>query len=227
MQVYIDEKAIDRKAKIGKSLSFTGLGIMIVSLVFASREPDHINTIFILAMIGLFSSQIGIGMVNRWTRRPRVDEILTASVKGMDSNYHLFHYMLGADHVLITPGGVHPLIPALEDGRIIHEKDGKWFSLKKRGKKLRKRKIKDLSALIQRETASAEKKLKAILTEPDSLKLIPIVVFLHNNAELNVDDAPVHCVHQKKIKPFLRKLPREVTLAEEDLTLLIEKFSRK
>ncbi len=74
MQVYIDEVAINRKAKIGKSLSFTGLGIMIVSLVFASREPDHINTIFILAMIGLFSSQIGIGMVNRWTRRPRVDE---------------------------------------------------------------------------------------------------------------------------------------------------------
>ncbi len=225
MQVYIDEKAIERKAKIGKSLSFTGLGIMIVSLVFASREPDHINTIFILAMIGLFSSQIGIGMVNRWSRKPRVDEILTASVKGMDSNYHLFHYMLGADHVLITPGGVHPLIPALEDGRIILEEDGKWFSLKKRGKKLRKRRIKDLSGLIQRETASAEKKLKAILPEPDALKLVPIVVFLHNNAELNLDNPPIHCVHQKKIKPFLRKLPKETSLNDSAISLLIENVS--
>ncbi|MBN1264422.1 MAG: hypothetical protein JXA25_02935 [Anaerolineales bacterium] len=224
MQVYIDKVGIKLKAKIGKILSFGGLAVMVIALLLSMSKPEYINTIFILAMIGLFSSQIGIGMINRWSRQPRVDEMIAASVKGLDSNFHLFQFKLGADHVLVSPTGVYSLIPALDNGKVLYE-DGKWYSLKtKKNNKTKKTKNRDLAAQIERNIGAARKKFKSVLPET-VVTLTPIVVFLHRDAEVNLENAPVLCVHQKKIKPLLRKLPKGSPLSEEDTSRLIEQFS--
>lgn len=226
MQVYIDEKAIKRKGNLGKILAFGGLGAGLAALFLSTRMPEHINTIFFVALAGLFLSQIGISLVNRWSRSPRVDEILSAAVKGLDSNFHLFHYKLGADHVLVSPTGVYILVPALQDGRVVFEEDGKkWFVLKKRRNKLKKRRIKDLQGQIEREISSAERKLRSIFPDNSDLQVSPIVVFLHRDAQVKLDNAPYHCVHGKKIKPLLRKLQKETPLSEEETQTLIETVS--
>lgn len=224
MQVYIDEKSINTKAKIGRFLFFAGLGLMVISLLVASRTPELINTIFIIAMFGLLGSQIGSGMMNRWSKQPRMDEIIAAAVKGMDSNFHLFQYKLGADHVLAAPTGVYVLVPEVQEGMVLYE-DGKWFTLKtKRKDRKVKRKLKDLAAMIQRETASANKKLSSVLGD-SAVEAIPVVVFLHGEAIVDLENAPVLCVHGKKIKPFLRRLPKAESLSEEAVEKLKELYN--
>lgn len=188
-----------------------GLGLLI-----SFRPPYRVDLVLGLFIVGILASQIGLPMRNRWDRQPRMDEILDDALKGLDRRFAIFHYSLGARHVLICPGGVFALIPRVDDGTIEYI-DGQWMRTTEKGGLLRRAGTRTIRGL-EREAASETDRARSHLNLPFSIR--PYVVFLHGAAEVDIQEAPVLASHLKKLKTSLRKLPKAETLSEKQIAEL-------
>lgn len=222
MQQYIDSAKVKRNARLARILSFGGLGIMGLGLLISFRPSYRIDLVLGLFLIGILGSQIGLPMRNRWDRRPRVDEVLDGALKGLDQRFAIFHYLLGARHVLICPGGVFALIPRVEEGKIEY-KDDQWTATTSKGGLLRRAGTRSIRG-IERETAAEVDRASSHLNLPFSVR--PYIVFLHTKAEMNAREAPNLSSHLKKLKSSIRRLPKAETLSERQITQLAEDHDR-
>jgi hypothetical protein len=205
MRRYADDTAINRKARTGTILTFVGFGLLIVSLVLSFRTETVTMLSLGSALVGMIITQIGVTLTNKWGKRPRVDEIIDASLKGLDSSYALFHYKLGTNHALISPSSTFALVPCLQDGEITFAEGKWWQTTVKRGKK-RKKALKNIGKDAQYEAQSTANRIRRLLSRDESPEVIPLLVFLHPDAKLKADNPSPNAVHHKKIKQYLRKI---------------------
>jgi hypothetical protein len=170
----------------------------------------------------MIASQLGIPMRNRWDRHPRIDELLDRALKGLDSRFAIFHYSLGASHVVICPAGIFALLPRFEEGEVEY-RDGRWErTVPKRGR-LRRGGIRRIDGLDRQAAAEVERLQRRLVRKLGLAQIPPVdslVVFLHTAAEIRSDGAPTRAVHLKKLKDSLRRLPKGQTLSESQLALL-------
>lgn len=216
MQQYVDSAKVKRNSRISRILSFGGLGIMGLGLLISFRPPYRVDLVLGLFIVGILASQIGLPMRNRWDRQPRIDEVIDSALKGLDQRFAIFHYALGARHVLICPGGVFALIPRLEDGDIEYIDDS-WLRTTRRGGLLRRGGTRGIRGIDRESGAEVERATKR-LNLPFAIR--PYVVFVHSNAEMKVRDAPVLHSHLKKLKSDIRKLPKAESLTERQIDQL-------
>src|SRR4030067_3439954 len=101
MQKYANDRAIGRKAKLSKILTYGGFAVVVLILILSFQQEMRTNTLLIVTLIGMLLSQYGIFLGNRWGKRPRIDEVFDQALKGLDSQYAIFHYELGPTHRLI------------------------------------------------------------------------------------------------------------------------------
>ena len=221
MQRYANDRAIDRKAKLGKILTYGGLGVVIVIFVLSFQETMLSNTFLIVTLIAMLTSQYGILLTNRWGKHPRIDEVLDQALKGLDSKYSLFHYELGANHALITPSGLFALVPVMADGEITFDGE-KWWRTRIRRGKAKKRALKNLTSDAAIEVRAFNKTLQRKLNDQELPEVKPILVFLHSDATVNAENAPIPAVHFKKLKGTIRKFDKGQTLEQEQVSELAE-----
>jgi hypothetical protein len=217
MRQHIDSKKVKRNARLARILSFGGLGIMGLGLLISFQPPYRIDLVLGLFLVGIFASQIGLPMRNRWDRRPRIDEILDSALKGLDQRYAIFHYLLGARHVLISPGGVFAVIPRVENG-LIKYSDGHWTRTTNKSGLLRRAGTRRIRG-IEPEIASEVDRASSRLNLPFAVR--PLIVFLHAGAEMDVREGPELATHLKKLKSALRKLPKAQSLSEQQVEQLV------
>lgn len=223
MRSYLQESKVKNSARLGRILGYGGLGVMGLGFVLSFRQPYDVTQVFTIFLFGMLASQIGLPLVNRWGRHPRVDEVLDGALRGLDARFGLFHYCLGVDHALITPAGVFALIPRVEAGLIEFGEKGWQRTARRRDGSARgkPRKIRGLDRAIEIDSSSLRSKLAKALGEGEQ-KVGVLVVFLHVNAEVVERGCPVPTTHVKKLKATLRKLPKAQTLAEGEIQRLAE-----
>lgn len=225
MQRYANDQTIKRKAYIGRALTIVGMAIMILSVVALFAQQERYDLFFVfysIALAGILLFQVGSILHRRWGKSPRIDEIVDMGLKGLDSRYSIFHYELGTNHALITPSGVYALIPVALDGEISYE-DGKWYQKRIRRGKPRTKEIKYLES----EAEHAARSLNRVLerkSQEDHPTAEPLLLFMRNDAELQADSSPIPAVHIKKIKNYLRKQDKDVTLSQEEISNLVQKL---
>ena len=112
MQIIRDDTLVARRKRIGQIASLVGIGIIGGGLVFTWVGPNQDVSPQLLLyvplatlVVGFILSNIGMYFTNRWGRSPRPDEVLDKSLKGMNRAYRLYHFVLPAPHVLLTPSG--------------------------------------------------------------------------------------------------------------------------
>ncbi len=226
MQRFADDRMIKRNGLIGRALTFGGLGVMVLGLVLSVVRPQLVNVILTLALVGVFTSQLGIAFYNRWGRRPRMDEILDEVLKGLDGRYAIFHYALGSSHVLISPAGVLALVPRWEKGEISY-RDGNWQVLpesRNPRRAARIRRLRGVESAAQAEAEAVDQALSRRAPEASGVKAAPMLVFLNPKATLRAKDAPLFAAHAKKLKDQLRQLPRQPTLGEATVQALASRL---
>jgi hypothetical protein len=179
------------------------------------------NTFLIVTLIAMLTSQYGILLTNRWGKHPRIDEVLDQALKGLDSKYSLFHYELGANHALIAPSGLFALVPVMADGEITFDGE-KWWRTRIRRGKAKKRALKNLLSDAAIEVRAFNKVLKKKLNDHELPEVKPILVFLHSDAQVNVENAPIPAVHFKKLKGTIRKFDKGQTLEQEEVLELVD-----
>lgn len=221
MQTIINQKKIKSNSILANILTFSGLGILVLCLYISNQEIDPLMYSGLMAglIAGLLAFQVGMDMKNRWSRKPRIDEILSGSLKGLDSEYSIIHYYLGAKHVFISPAGIFALIPVHEKGEIIFE-DNKLYAVRTGRRRSRKRHINSAAAESKHELKALNKKLATELDYTENLNIEALLIFTHPEAKLMLKDIPWKAVHAKKVKAYVRKLPRAASLSEQQVKTL-------
>ena len=207
MEIFTNESLIKRNARIGQIGSLAGLVVLAGGMFISFTRADLFVFSLGALLFGFILSQIGIYFGNRWSRRPRPDEHLNNSLKGLDGRYTLYHYTTSVPHLLVGPAGVWVLLPRNMRGRITYDK-GRW---KQRGGTLYL-KIFAQEGLgrpdleIGGALDSAKKFLDEILPEDSEVPDIQAALIFTNDAtEVDADNALVPSLHAKKLKDFIRK----------------------
>jgi hypothetical protein len=226
MKIYTNERIIRRNAMLGKIFGFSGFGGLVIALLLSFYRPDLANTLLVAALISSLFAQVGISLYSQWGQRPRIDELLDDAFKGLDDRYTIFHYALGPAHSIATPCGVFAVLPYLEKGEIRYEDEQYWAYLARRGllrrpgRKLIKRVSKSAQDDVEALSRGLTRHLKQDADELD-IQLGAMLVFVNDEADLQLKDAPLDATHIKKAKDFIRRLPKAKSLSESDVETLV------
>ncbi len=208
MKVLTNEKTIKRNAKIGEFSSIIALVVLAGGMYVSFAMPQQFSLSAAALIIGFILSQVGIYFGNRWGRHPRMDERLTAALKGLTKDYTLYHYLTTANHLLVGPAGVWIIEPYYQRGKIVYE-GGKW---KQKGGGLL---LGYLKIFAQEGLGRPDLEVKADVDNLASAlkknlgeEIPPInaaLVFTDNRAELDVEGAPLPTMKIDQLKEHLRK----------------------
>jgi hypothetical protein len=222
MRRLADERMIVRNARFGKILLYGGLVIMVVGMLVVSRNPAWSTYSLVPALAGLMAVQFGSAFMNRWSRRPRLDEIADDALKGLDGRYALIHYKLATPHALITPTGLYALIVRTEDGEI-HYQDKKWLrTTERRGIRLGgTRNMRSVETLARADADAMASAIHKRLPEAGEVSVEPLLLFVHPRAVVHAESSPIPAFHAKKAKDGLRKLPKRPALSQVQIARLV------
>ncbi|HLC06137.1 MAG TPA: hypothetical protein VJK02_24120 [Anaerolineales bacterium] len=227
MQLALNQRLVKRYSLMGNVFFFGGLATAILVLVLSFTRPEDSLALTGIALGAFVIAQIGVSFVNRYGRHPRIDELISDSLKGLDGRFSLFHYLIGFEHVLIGPPGVFILSPRNESGVIRYE-DGAWDQTLSKGSFFRRagrRPIRSIDREAQRAVAAVERALRLTVGDIDT-SITPVLVFYHPDAKVEVVDSPILAVHIKKLKGAIRKMPKDSTLPESAIDSLLEFSAR-
>jgi hypothetical protein len=228
MRIVINEKLIKRNKKIGQYTTIGSLVILAGGLIlsFQTNDTSMFSYSLIALIVGFLLSQVGIYYGNRWGRTPRPDEKITASLKGLEDRFTLYHYKSVVPHLLVGPTGVWVLAPYNQGGIILFdEKSNHW---KQKGGNLYL-KIFAQESLgrpdleIKGYVEAMEKFLKSQFPESTPPPVLPVLVFYNPKVSVQAPDAPVPTLSVEKLKEFVRRKSKDrVLLSDATLQQLVD-----
>ncbi len=220
MKVLSNEKVIKRNTQIGKYASIAALLILAGGMVVSFTMQEQAFIAFGALMVGFILSQFGIYFGNRFGRRPRTDERITAALKGLTKDYTLYHYLAPVNHLLVGPAGIWVLEPYHQRGTITYEKN-RWRQ-KGGGLMLGYLKLFAQEGLgrpdleVQADLDSMRDALKKSLGE-GLPPLNAALLFYDPRADIQADEAPHPTLKTDQLKDFLRKYAKENPLSPEQV----------
>jgi hypothetical protein len=220
MKILVNEKTIRRNAKIGQYTTLGSLIILASGMGITYFYPTQVTYSFLALLIGFISSQVGIYYGNRWGRRPRIDERITAALKGLTKDYTLYHYLTPVSHLLTGPAGVWVIEPYYQRGKIVYEK-GKW---KQKGGGLLMGYLKmfaqeglgrpDIEIKADLENLTEYIKKNQAETQVP-LEINAIMVFSDERAVLETEGSPIPVMKIDQLKEYIRKTAKQSPLLPE------------
>ncbi|MCO6449293.1 MAG: hypothetical protein J5I90_00765 [Caldilineales bacterium] len=248
MQVYVNEKYIERRAKMGRRTSLVGLGILAVGML-ASFSPGIITGWIesgnplasspivqwlynggwsIVAMgcllIGFILGQMGNQNMRRFLRSPRPDEVVAKALKGFDSRNRLYAWSTPGDLVFAGPSGVFTLTTNDAAGVVTVDGDKvrQPFSIRRLltlGQNSAGRPVHEAQS-----AAASLSKWLGDGAEEGQMEVTPIVVFVNDNVQLDVHNASVPMVHHKQLKQHLRNQLRGSGPSKDVIAAVMERL---
>ncbi len=246
MQVYVNEKYIESRAKMGRRTSMVGLTILGVGMV-ATFLPGwmastlstsafgrwYVSTGWMIAafgclLAGFLLGQFGNYNVRQFQRSPRSDQIVAKALKGFDDRNRLYAWATPGDLVVAGPSGIFAVVTRGLTGKItiVDDRVRQPFSI------LRVLSFGQESggtpALEARDAAGKVSEwLTKELAAEQAIPVSPLVIFTNDAAELEVLSASAVVIHHKKAKDYLRDQTRPATLTREVLQAAIGRLDEE
>lgn len=226
MKIIKNEKLIQRNGKIGQYTSLAALVVLGIGMYISFSQPELITYSVVALILGFILSQVGMFMGARWGRSPRPDEKLDAGLKGLHSDFSIYHYTASANHLLVGPSGVWVLLPYHQGGKISYQKN-RWklkgggfiqgymriFGQEGLGRP-------DLEA--ETEVKNMKKFFAGKMDEAEIPEIKPILVFTTDDVELEAGDSPVAAVKLKQLKELMRQGGKNRTLTNGQIKALTD-----
>jgi hypothetical protein len=228
MKIIKNEKLIERNGKIGNYVSLGALIILGVGMYISFTKPDLFIYSVGALLVGFVMTQVGMYMGNRWGRSPRPDEKLDTAMKGLHSDFNLYHYAGPASHLLIGPAGVWVLLPYHQNGKIAFVKNrwrlsgGGFMQAYMRifGQEGLGRPELDAESEIGAVKKFLEKKLEGT-TIPE---VKAALVFTSDTVELEPGESVHVAVKLKQLKEFMRQESKGKVLSQEQIQKITSLF---
>ncbi|HEY5983834.1 MAG TPA: hypothetical protein VIU38_10210 [Anaerolineales bacterium] len=221
MRIIKDETLIKRNGRIGQIMTLGALGVLGIGMYLTFKRPDLFAYSIGALIMGFTMTQVGMYFSNRFGRSPRPDEKLDSGLKGLPGDTTIYHYVTSVPHLLVGPMGIWVLLPYHQRGVVAYERN-RWrlrrggfmqaymavFGQEGLGRP-------DADAAAQ--VASVQRQFAKSLGEQAVPPINAALVFTNDEAEIDTDGAPLPTLHVRKLKDFLRQLPRDARLAAEQL----------
>jgi hypothetical protein len=226
MKIIKNEKLIERNGKIGQWTSLAALIVLGLGMYISFTKPELITYSVAALFIGFILTQVGMYMGSRWGRSPRPDEKLDAGLKGLHSDFNMYHYSSPVSHLLVGPAGVWALLPYHQGGKVEFTKN-RWklsgggfvqaymkiFGQENLGRP-------DVEA--ENEIRTLKKFLAKHFEESEIPEIKSALVFTNEDVEVNAGDSPVAAMKLKQLKEFLRQKSKDKPLSQEQIKKIIE-----
>jgi hypothetical protein len=226
MKKVVNEKLIARNKKIGNIASFAGIAILMVGLILNFRpDPEQSYRVWLsfgALIVGFILAQFSTNLVNKFGRRPRIDELVGENLAKLNNSYTMYIYKSPVPMLLVGPSNIWIINPVLAGGEISYE--NKW---KQRGGSfLFKFFGQESLGQPTAEAATTEKKLFDFLSQHISEENMPeinsVLVSINPKATIgDVSTAPVPIMKTDELRRFVRRIDRK-TEGEIPETLLIQ-----
>ena len=230
MIVFRDEARIERLKKASQYVSAFGFLLLVAALILGFVNPEQYLGLQVAALpIGWLLSQIGLYLAHRYLRKPRPDEVLDEALRKVARQGRMYHYLLPAPHVLLTPAGPMVFVSKYQTGRICADGDRwqqrgvgifrKFFSQESLGNptKEAERYVKGLAGYIDRHAPDVEE-----------VPIGAIIVFTSKNiAELDVEKSSIPAMHYTKLRGYLKQQGPGEPLPEATYNALRDAFDQK
>ena len=209
MRIIKNEKIIVRNGKIGQWLSLAALVVLGVGMYISFAKPELFTYSIICLVVGFIMTQVGMYMGSRWGKSPRPDEKLDAGLKGLHSEFNIYHYSSPVSHLLVGPSGIWILLPYHQRGKVSFEKN-RW---KMKGGGFLQNYMRIFGQEnLGRPELDAENEVRALqkffakkMDESNIPEIKPILVFTTDEVELDAGDSPITAMKIKQLKEFLRQ----------------------
>ncbi|MFM8425937.1 MAG: hypothetical protein ACKOBL_12235, partial [Chloroflexota bacterium] len=160
-------------------------------------------------VLGFMMTQIGMYMGNRWGRSPRRDEKIDAALKGMHSEFSVYHYTTPASHLLVGPAGVWVVLPYQQAGTVYFDRN-RW-KVKGGGFMQSYMRIFGQEGIGRPdiESESEVSALKKFLVKKLAGSTVPeiktVMVFTNDQVEVEPGESPIPAMKLKELKSFMRE----------------------
>lgn len=231
MKIIKNEKLIERNGKIGQWVSLGALAVLGLGMYISFSKPDLFIYSVLCLVLGFIMTQIGMYMGNRWGRSPRPDEKFDTGLKGLHSDFNIYHYTTPVSHLLVGPSGVWVLLPYHQKGKAEFVK-GRWkmsgggfmqsymriFGQESIGRP-------DLDA--QNEVQVLRKFLAKKIDDASIPEIRPILVFTSDEVEVEAGDSPIPAMRLKQLKEFLRQGAKNRAMSTQEIKSLTEHLEQE
>lgn len=106
-----------RRGRQASLLSAGGIAVLVLGLFLNIRSYDSFALVALV--LGSVCSWSGISLADKWLKPPREDVALDRGLARSGRAFALYHWLLPADHVLVTPWGLTVLAPAIVDSEVL------------------------------------------------------------------------------------------------------------
>ena len=220
MRVTTNPKLIRRRGRLGMTASLTGIVVLAVGM-FASLRQQYMWMSLVALILGFALAQVGSYNLRRWSRSPRPDQVLEAGLKGFDDRYHLYSWTLPAPFVLLGPQGIYSVNTKDHTGKITVT-GSRWSTKATLARLLLlfgQEGLGNPSAEAQAQAAKLSDWIKTRLPNV-SAAVQPVVVFIDERADLQINEPTVPVLDAKAMKKWLRGGGKGETLKPADLKAL-------
>jgi hypothetical protein len=220
MKISINEKIIKRNKVITQVSLYAAIGLIAIGLFMSlsNKEYTQIYLSYLVLLPAYILMQINVSMANKWGRNPRVDQIVTNSLKGLDNRYSLFHYTIPVSHLLIGPAGIWIIKPYHQHGLITYDEVKKKYVQKGGGKFLTKLFANDTLSDIEKETNQQISNLQKYFKKTgltDYPKPMIANIFFHPEAKIQAKNAPEITISIDKLKDLIRQAVKKSPMRDE------------
>lgn len=209
MKIVKNDKLIHRNGKIGQWMSFAALGVLGLGMYISFTMPELFIWSLVCLAVGFIMTQIGMYMGVRYGRSPRPDEKLDAGMKGLHSEFTIYHYSTPVSHFLVGPAGAWVILPYHQRGKIFFH-NNRW---RMRGGGFMQAYMRifgqegigrpDIEA--ESESHAMRKFLVKKLVDNDVPEIKPILVFTSDDVEVDAGESPIPAMKLKQLKEFMRQ----------------------
>lgn len=217
MRIIKNETLIKRNGKIGNWISLGALAVLGIGMYISFTNPELFTYSLICLVLGFTMTQIGMYMGNRWGRSPRRDEKIDAGLKGLHSEFSIYHYSTPVSHLLVGPAGVWVILPYQQAGTVYFDKT-RW-KIKGGGFMQSYMRIFGQEGIgrpeieAESEVAAARKFFAKHMGETAVPEIRPIMVFTNDKVELEPGASPIPAMKLKQLKGFLREEAKKRVLS--------------
>ncbi len=231
MKIIKNEKLISRNGKIGQYTSLGALVVLGLGMYISFTKPDLFTYSVVCLLIGFIMTQVGMYMGNRWGRSPRPDEKFDAGLKGLHSDFSMYHYSTPVSHLLVGPSGAWVLLPYHQKGKVEFKKN-RWkmsgggfmqaymriFGQESIGRP-------DIDA--ETEVQTLRKFFAKNLDESFAPEIKSILVFTSDEVELEPNDSPIPAMKLKQLKEFMRQGVKNRALTSDQIAKITGLFAQE
>ncbi|MFN8413671.1 MAG: hypothetical protein U0Z26_14900 [Anaerolineales bacterium] len=226
MKIIKNDKLIERNSKIGNWISLGALAILGIGMYISFTKPEYFTYSIFSLIIGFVLTQIGMYMGNRWGRSPRPDEKIDAALKGLHSEFNMYHYSSPVSHLLVGPAGIWVVLPYHQKGKVEFVKN-RWrlsgggfiqgymriFGQEGIGRP-------DLEA--SGEINSLHKALAKKMDEANIPEINAVLVFTSDDMEVDPGESTIPAMKLKQLKEFLRSASKNRVLTSQKIQEITE-----